>query len=106
MSKHLLVGGVTRVQRPAGDPGVAISTLPSECPQGGEQMYLLKLYLSHFTQVYMSMSTSPSLLRKYLSQGQLNEDNGSKLFTELLQDDDSSQQGQVFQSEDTCTDKL
>lgn len=41
-----------------------------------------------------------------LVQGQLNEDNGSKLFTELLQDDDSSQQGQVFQSEDTCTDKL
>ena len=36
-----------------------------------------------------------------LVQGQLDEGDGGELLTELLEDDESSQQGQVLQSEDT-----
>lgn len=55
------------------------------CPQG-------EAYVS---QVYLFSGES------LLVQGQFDEGDGGELLTELLQDDESFQQGQVLQAEDT-----
>lgn len=50
-----------------------------------------------------SVVTCTRCIRWVTAERQFDEGNGSELLTELLEDDDSSQQGQVLQSEDTAT---
>lgn len=62
------------------------------------------LHLFHFIQAFLSVCTWPGVSgESLLLQRQHDESDGGQLLTELLQDDDSSQQGQVLHPVDTPT---
>lgn len=69
------------------------------CPQGGE----IEFRCTRCTCKCVPVPDGPG--ESLLVQGQFDEGDGGELLTELLKDDESPQQGQVFQSEDTSTGK-